>query len=124
MLGTIIAVDRGFPFSIEESLSKSSLLPSIQCVPTPARIRLLELIPLPRLHRLSIRPAVIILVRLSRSPVARTAAVNYAPPTLLLRKVLIDRHGRQAVVGPENTVAHILPVVQQRKWLQRFPLFT
>lgn len=97
--------------------------PSIQRIPTPARIRLLELIPLPCLHRLGIRRAVIILVRLRRGPVARTTAVNYAAPTPLLLQVLVDRHGRQAVVRSEDAVAHALPVVQQRKRLQRFPLF-
>lgn len=99
------------------------LLPSIQGIPAALWILLLKLVPLPRLHRLYVRPAEIILVRLGGHAGLFPASLDHAAPALLLRQVLVDRHGREVVVGAEHAVLNALALVEERERLQGFSFF-
>lgn len=101
----------------------SRFLPSVQGVSAALWIFLLELVPLPRLHRLGIRPLQIILIRLGRDAGLFSTSVNNTAPALLLFQVLVDRHGREVMIGPEHAIPHALALVEQREGLQGFSFF-
>ena len=105
-----------------DKLPQRKKSPPIQYIPTSFWIRLHKLVPLSRLHRLRVRPADIILVRLRHTGLL-APALDDAPPALLLREILVNRHRGQAMVEPEDAVLQPLPRVEEGEWLERFPRF-
>jgi hypothetical protein len=41
------------------------------------------------------------------------AALNYAAPPPFFFEILVDRHGRQAMTGPDNSILLLLSFIQQ-----------
>ena len=99
------------------------LLPSIQSVPATLWVFLRKFVPLSRLHCLGVRPEEIILVRLGRHGGLFPAPFYHTTPAFFLLEVLVDRHGREVMIGPEYAILHALALVEQRERLQGFSFF-
>ena len=120
---TLSIVSRTHDSFVTSSLLIIMALSHIHGIPGPPRIRLGELIPLPRLHRGLVRLRHIVLVHLLAYSARFAPAVDNASAPPLLFEVLVDCHGRQVVPRPEYALLQARAAVEKCEGLEGLAAF-